>query len=252
MSNVVAHTTGRLTAAFHDYVSESRRPLVSLAFIAPLLALYEGGVLVLGAQAVRNGVDVWLRSLLDHLGLGHYFLLPVLTVALLLAWHHATRDPWQVSATTLYGMLLECGGLAMLLISLGYIQGAAMAALDQAPAVAQIFPAERLRLLGRLIGFFGAGIYEEVLFRLMLLPAMVGLIALLGVRPTLGNLTAIAATSFIFSMAHYVGPQGDTLEWYSFAFRFLAGGFFSVLFVYRGFGIAAGTHAAYDIIAGLI
>ena len=32
---------------------------------------------------------------------------------------------------------------------------------------------------------------------------------------------------------------------------FLAGGFFAVLFVYRGFGIAAGTHALYDIFVGL-
>jgi hypothetical protein len=45
-----------------------------------------------------------------------------------------------------------------------------------------------------------------------------------------------------------VGPNGDVLEFYSFVFRFVAGGFFAVLFVYRGFGIAAGTHALYDIL----
>ena len=27
--------------------------------------------------------------------------------------------------------------------------------------------------------------------------------------------------------------------------------FFSVVFIYRGFGIAAGSHAAYDILVGL-
>jgi hypothetical protein len=39
--------------------------------------------------------------------------------------------------------------------------------------------------------------------------------------------------------------------WFGFVFRFLAGVFFSVLFVYRGFGIAAGSHAAYDVLLGL-
>ncbi len=52
------------------YWQQSRRPLVSLAFILPLLALYEGGVLLLGPSAIRNGADVWLRQLLDQLGLG--------------------------------------------------------------------------------------------------------------------------------------------------------------------------------------
>jgi len=89
------------------YWQQSRRPLVSLAFILPLLALYEGGVLLLGPSALRNGADVWLRQLLDQLGLGSYFLLPFLTVAVLMAWHHASRQPWKVSAGVLYGMLLE-------------------------------------------------------------------------------------------------------------------------------------------------
>ena len=252
MSSVVANTTTRFASAAGQYVSESRRPLVSLAFIAPLLVLYEGGVLLLGARAVRNGVDVWLRGLLDHAGLGHYFLLPVLTVAILLAWHHATRERWHVSAGTLYGMAIECCALAALLVGLGYLQGAAMAALERGPVAAAMFPAERLRVLGRLIGFFGAGIYEEVLFRLMLLPLAMGLIGLLGIKVGARNCAAVILTSLTFSAAHYVGPQGESLEWYSFAFRFFAGGLFAVLFVYRGFGIAAGTHALYDIVAGLL
>jgi membrane protease YdiL (CAAX protease family) len=55
----------------------------------------------------------------------------------------------------------------------------------------------------------------------------------------------------LFSLAHYVGPLGDTLDLHSFTFRFLAGVFFALLFEARGFGIAAGSHAAYDILVGL-
>ena len=44
-----------------DYWFQSRQPLASLAFIAPILLVYEAGVIALGPQAVRNGADVWLR-----------------------------------------------------------------------------------------------------------------------------------------------------------------------------------------------
>ena len=55
----------------------------------------------------------------------------------------------------------------------------------------------------------------------------------------------------LFSAAHYVGPSGDKFLWLTFLFRFLAGVFFAVLFRYRGFGIAVGTHAFYDVLVGL-
>ena len=61
----------------------------------------------------------------------------------------------------------------------------------------------------------------------------------------------IVLTSLLFSAAHYVGPCGDPFRWLTFLFRFLAGVFFAVLFRYRGFGIAAGTHAFYDVLVGL-
>jgi membrane protease YdiL (CAAX protease family) len=63
---------------------------------------------------------------------------------------------------------------------------------------------------------------------------------------------AVLVTSVLFSAAHYAGAHGETFDWFSFSFRFLAGAFFALLFVYRGFGIAAGTHALYDIFVGVV
>jgi membrane protease YdiL (CAAX protease family) len=62
---------------------------------------------------------------------------------------------------------------------------------------------------------------------------------------------AILVTSVCFAAAHYVGPHGESLRWFTFTFRMIAGGFFAALFVYRGFGVAAGTHAFYDIFVGV-
>ena len=78
-----------------DYWNQSRRPLASLFFVLPLLLCYELGIWWLGSEAMRNGADVWLQQLLAASGIGGLFLLPLLTVAILLAWHHTTRQPWK-------------------------------------------------------------------------------------------------------------------------------------------------------------
>ena len=92
MKAAFSQNRGPLADKLGAYWQQSRRPLASMAFVLPLLALYEVGVLVLGPSAVRNGADVWLRELLDLVGLSSYFLLPVLTLAVLLAWHHTTHQ----------------------------------------------------------------------------------------------------------------------------------------------------------------
>ena len=210
-----------------SYWSISRTPLTSLVFTLPLVAAYEGGVLMLGRGTARNGADVWLRTLLDQAGFGAYFLLPVLTIIGLLAWHHVEHDRWRWSGGILAGMAVECGFWAV------------------AAGVAEGF-------LARFVAFCGAGLYEEVLFRLLLMPALAWCCGRLGARPPAAAIQAIVGSSLLFSLAHYVGPLGDAFDPYSFTFRFLAGMFFAVLFSLRGFGIAAGSHAAYDMLVGLV
>ncbi|REK12048.1 MAG: CPBP family intramembrane metalloprotease [Planctomycetota bacterium] len=258
-SEAAKSSTGALlpTGAASGYLRQSRRPLVSLAFVVPLLLLYEGGVVVLGPNAVRNGADVWLRQFLDMLGFSQYFLLPGLTIALLLAWHHVVRDRWRVSALVLYGMFVECAVWGMLLVGLARIEGmAAHFALGGEPLqqTSNAVPwavGARGAFLGRMLGYVGAGVYEEMLFRLLLLPPVAFCARQLGARPGVRVAGAILLTSLIFSAAHYVGPHGDSLDAFTFFFRFTAGAVFAVLFVYRGFGIAAGSHALYDIFVSL-
>ena len=58
----------------------------------------------------------------------------------------------------------------------------------------------------------------------------------------------ILLAALLFSAFHDVGPYGDPWALPSFTFRFLAGLAFSLLFLVRGFGIAAWTHALYDVL----
>jgi len=224
-----------------SYWSISRRPLTSLVFSLPLVLAYEGGVLVLGRGSPRNGADVWLRTLLDSLGFGQYFLLPVLTILGLLAWHHVEHDRWRFSPGVLAGMAGESVLWAAVLLGIARLQ-------DRLWPLAT---AAGEGLLARLVAFCGAGLYEEVLFRLLLLPAVTWVAARLGAGPLAAAGWGVVGSSLLFSWAHYVGPLGDAFDPYSFTFRFLAGVFFAILFEARGFGIAAGSHAAYDILVGL-
>jgi len=54
-------------------------------------------------------------------------------------------------------------------------------------------------------------------------------------------------SSVLFSALHYVGSLGDPFTLYSFLFRFLSGGIFSLIFGLRGLAVAVYTHAVYDI-----
>jgi len=231
--------------AGNDYWSQSRRPLASLLFTAPLLVIYESGLICLGPNAMRNGAEAWLRQMLDLLGFNAYFLLPVLTVGILLGWHYVLRQPWHVPRSVLYRMAGESLGLALVL----WLSWKLYRFLLQA-----ILPTLGLSIGGFLETiscYLGAGIYEELLFRLILLNLGIGLLAWMRAGPSGSLIGGIVLTSLLFSVAHYVGPCGDPFRWLTFLFRFLAGVFFAVLFRYRGFGIAAGAHAFYDLLVGL-
>jgi membrane protease YdiL (CAAX protease family) len=241
------------------YWAQSTRPMTSLVFVAPFLAAYEIGVLAMGPESVRNGADAWLRELLHAMGFGQYFLLPALTVCALVCWHYTTREPWRLTSGVLSGMFAECVLLAFGLRLVLELEGAVFQVVA-GPLAPSGGPPAALAVSGtarHAVGFLGAGVYEELLFRLMLLPAVAWTLGRLGLGRRAGLLLAVLSTSFAFAAAHYVGAHGEAFGWahlafwFGFTFRFLAGVFFSALFVYRGFGIAAGTHAAYDLLVGL-
>jgi hypothetical protein len=231
------------------YWSLSRQPLASLWFISPFLVAYEAGIIILGPHAVRNGAEAWLRFFLDWIGFGQYFLLPVLTVSVLLGWHHTTREPWRIPRGVFWGMAVESVLLAICLRAILHLQGLLLE-VRSGPVVAgsvqHLFQFVRIG-----ISYLGAGIYEELLFRVLMLSLTLWLLRGLPWPHAARLMLAVLVTSLLFSAAHYVGGR-EQMAWFSFSFRFIAGVFFATLFAYRGFGIAAGAHAGYDILVGLM
>lgn len=238
-----------------DYWSLARQPLNCLLFLLPLLATYEIGAVVLAAgDSARNGADYWLRSGLHLAGFKHPLLLPFFIVGLLAAWQIVGGFRWKASPATLCGMLAESALFGACLVLLGQVQDLAFRtqfgqlAAGPHPAI----PLAQSGSLPLVISYLGAGVYEEMLFRLCLIPATYLVLRVLLVPRRPAIFLSVVATSVLFSLAHYAGPAADQFTWFSFVFRATAGVFFAVLFVVRGFGVTAGSHAAYDVIVGVL
>lgn len=243
------------------YLQASQRPLTALIFVLPMILAYEIGVVALGSGAVRNGADVWLRKSLTYAGFGQYFLLPILVVAILLGWHHTRRDPWKIEMRIIRWMWLESLALGSLLLAIAFVVGSYFAQLPSlyVPSTA----GSMSEVLARMIGYLGAGLYEELMFRLLLFSICYGVLLAVRLKPTAATMVAVIASSLLFAAAHYqfdfeiLGYRfattiGDRFAWSSFVFRALAGAYFAVLFAYRGFGIAAGAHAIYDVLVAFV
>ncbi|MDB5392102.1 MAG: amino terminal protease self-immunity [Planctomycetaceae bacterium] len=238
-----------------DYWTAARSPLCCLIFLIPLLAAYEVGIIWLGGtnpEFLRNGADYWMRVWLEQQGSPLPWLLPFLVVATLLSWQVAGKFPYTCRLETLVGMAAESLLFACVLLLLAqgqewlfrtYFGPVDLAITNRALA----YPS-----LARIVSFLGAGIYEEVLFRLLAIPVAQVAFRVLLVPPRYTLSASILATSLLFSLAHYLGPAADTFSTYSFLFRSLAGVFFALLFVIRGFGITVGAHAGYDLLVGVL
>lgn len=226
-------------------------PLPCLAFVTPLLLAYEVGVIWLGgssAELLRTGADAWLRRGLGVLGLTDHWLLPLGLMITLLAWQAARSGDWRFSPVTLLGIAVESLLFAVALVGLSKLVDLGFLHLERVGP--QVLAVREGPPLAPLIGYLGAGIYEEAIFRLALIPIIFSVLRLLQTPHVLASSMAVTASALLFSLAHHAGTPGEAFTWFAFIFRWLAGVYFAWVFVVRGFGVAVGTHTVYDILVG--
>ncbi|MGH7700049.1 MAG: CPBP family glutamic-type intramembrane protease [Gemmatimonadales bacterium] len=230
------------------YWKDSRAPRHSLLLALPLVIGYEGLAVALAEPGggIRNGADVLLRALFTAVAgpYGHVaFWVCLIGAGLWLVGRDLRRG--GVRAGVLALMLLESAALALVV---GALVAALTATLLRPLALAAGLQAAQLDWPTRLMVSLGAGLYEELVFRVLLVSLLAFVVSrVLGLGPLAAGAAAALGGAFIFSAFHYVGPYADRLTLYSFTFRFLAGLFFSALYLLRGFGITAWTHALYDV-----
>ena len=166
--------------ALEGYWSDSRQPLASLIFVTPLLLTYEAGTDPFGAPCRPQ----WARGLAAvaaGMGVfGQYFLLPVLIVCILLAWHHTTRHRWRLSPGLFYGMAVEWA-FRFLPASGVVFAGTLIASTRRRPNPGR--QPHIASLVRTAVGYLGAGIYEGLLPPD---PPFLNFRAVSGVRPGAG------------------------------------------------------------------
>jgi len=232
-----------------SYFRRSELPLTSLAFLLPLMVLYEVGTRAFTFDPVHQteqriiAFNLMQRFFLLFGATGRY--MPAVAVSIvLICWHVARRDKWKVRPAHVAGMGLESVVLAIPLLIAArvaerYLSHVSLSAAGM--SAAKLAGAKSLFVLS-----LGAGVYEELIFRLVAFTVLsFVLIDLLEMRKGLGSLLVVVISSALFAGYHYLGDE--PFRWWTFAFRTLAGLYFGVVFLCRGFGITAGSHAAYDI-----
>ncbi len=232
------------------YVAAAPHPWAVALFVVPLLAVYEVGVVRLadGGVPARNGAEEWARAGLAGYGVPYAWGLPAAIAAGLIAWawvRRADRPPSPVKA--LVGMALESVALAVLLWLLAKNFGPMLDRL----APAKLAIAVRPTAAREVVTYLGAGLYEEILFRLGLFGGLVFVLRRGGVASLPAVLVAAAGAAAVFAYAHHLGPAGEPWHPGKFVFRAAAGLYFTAAYIARGLGVAAGTHAAYNVLVGV-
>jgi hypothetical protein len=221
-----------------SYLRVTRGFFASVVLVAPLWTLYQIGILT--TDGWRNGVDFITPRLYDLVG-GHrlaYFgvslaVLVALVIAAQLMGRHQKPRLSDLGLVTLESALYA-GAIGYLITKLLHLVG-----VDP--------PTVSLSVVDNFVLSLGAGVYEELVFRLLLLSGLLaaGRALELSRSARLGG--AFVLSSLLFAAFHYVPIGSDPWELWSFAFRFCAGLCFAALYVVRGFAVAVYTHAIYDI-----
>lgn len=229
---------------------EPRNLLTSLVLVFPLLLLYQIGVVAI--YPMINGADLLTRFLFQNLGLTRSaYLGYTAAVALIFALAVVVlRRRQHIHLTVFVPVLLESTIFALTMGSLIVLVMTRVFGIN--PRLAAPGPGGgglgSEGLVGRVVMSLGAGFWEETTFRLGILTAVMALCErVIGMRRAVAFVLALGVSSFLFSAAHHIPPYGDPLAIGVFTFRLLAGVFFGLLFWFRGFAVAAYTHALYDI-----
>ena len=104
-------------------------------------------------------------------------------------------------------------------------------------------------MVTRIVMSVGAGVHEELVFRLVLFGGIsAALMRWRGWSARRSGLVALLVSSLSFSAVHYVGSKSDPFTLFSFSYRFVAGMLFAGLYATRSFAVAVYTHALYDVL----
>lgn len=233
--------------AVKTYFSDTKNLLYSFLISLPLFLAYEILILISqpdASQIVRISVDSWFKSIFSLLGVNavSITLMVVALLGMVILYKERARlkelkfkfFPVMIAESTVYAVIVAL--VATFFVSMVF----AFSAND---------PISSLSALQKFALSLGAGLYEELFFRVILVSALIFVFQKVFNNKNWAAITAaVVLSAFLFSLVHYVGSMGDPFTFSSFTYRFLFGLMLNGIYVWRGFGIAAWTHALYDLL----
>lgn len=231
---------------FKTYFSDTKNLLYSFLISLPLFLAYELLILISqpdASQIVRISVDSSFKSIFSLLGVNALSITLLIVALFGMFILYKEREqlkrlrfkffPMMIAESTVYAVLVTL--VATFFISMIF-------------AISANDPISSLSGLQKFALSLGAGLYEELFFRVILVSVLI-----LAFRKVFNNknwaamAAAITLSALLFSLVHYVGSMGDPFTFSSFTYRFVFGLMLNGIYVWRGFGIAAWTHALYDL-----
>ena len=238
-----------------SYHRNTRTATYGFLLALPLLVLYEIMIqLSSGPEAVqvRVGAEVWIKQVLAFIGATGSLILAGVVVLVgigILVYERKRSIPirpryfaWAIAESALYAVLVAF--LVSHLVGLMF----SMVQLSAAPVVAAPQLLQGQGLFTRVALSIGAGLYEELLFRVILVGGLFYLFSRVIPQKKYRYLLAAVLGALVFSAVHHIGALCDPFTLPVYVFRFLFGLVLNVIFLVRGFGVAAWTHALYDVL----
>lgn len=221
----------------------------SLLLIFPLFLAYELGVIFADTM---NGVDFVTRTVFELVGRDRdtYLLLHLGLAVAFLGYLVYLQRRRGFSLALFTPMLLESSIYAL---TLGSFIVFVMQNLLGFEGVLAIADTLSLGPTGqKVVISLGAGVHEELVFRLGLMAGGAWLLRRLGLEHTPAVVVALVLSALAFSAAHHLGPYGEPFRVPVFTYRALAGAVFGLIFYFRSLSHAVYTHFLYDLYVLLI
>lgn len=236
------------SGVFASYFRTTRTATWGFLMALPLLLLYEIGIVWVnrGAAAeVRIIADIWLKDLIPSFGLAHELILfgVVLVVGALIVaierkknvTFHGKYPGFIILESTIYSILFA-------FITSGFTQWL------MSPMMFAQEVHNESNLVMELVLSLGAGLYEELFFRVLLVGGLAFVLRLAFPKAkVLMYILAAVVGAIAFSAIHHFGNMGDPWELGVFVYRAIGGLIFNAVFLIRGFAVVAWAHAIYDV-----
>lgn len=214
----------------------------SLILIFPLFLAYEIGVMF---STSINGVDFVTRIIFAAVGYDrdNYLLVQLVLAAAFFAFVIRARGHNVLRSEVVIPVVLESAIYALTLGSfiILIMQKLLGFALSVGDSMALGATGETV------VVALGAGVHEELVFRLGLMAGGAALLERTGMYLRFAVPLALGVSAVVFSLAHHLGPYGESFSLDVFTYRVLAGAIFGLIFYYRSLAHAVYAHFLYDL-----